>query len=442
MPPVKTLLTTLLTVSLLSCGTAIAWQGVASNTASAASTPSTSPKSAMDTSLPLLWTASTDGIGMYDNKQPVWNGIVYYSALNTLYAKNIATGQIKWTYKKGEHPQILTNNSIFFIDGDEQLVKISAATGKLLWKVKVSERPMEVGGQARLINGKVIFANESGGVAAYHPVTGKKLWENKEIPMYAGSIYGDYKGVLVVSSTVNNIRSQFYGLDMTTGKQLWRTEGIYSYQAYEKGHFVLREQSPAIYDVPTEEAVPGYLLTLVQMDPVTGKISGKENFKALDDIRRMGNYSITLENTYAYTVDGNLDKDEYILTRFTRGRNADLDVKSYAEYGKWLAGPVNGIAYFQQGTQIIGVNLANGRIVKFDNPASKVERLQRVGKAVFTIYQNGYLSINHADTGALYGIIKTGTGLQDFGHITIKKGMALIPKEFKLMAVALPKELQ
>ncbi|MNO24799.1 outer membrane biogenesis protein BamB [compost metagenome] len=289
---------------------------------------------------------------MYDTKPPVMNGLLYFSAKNTLYAKNIASGQIRWVYNTGEHPQIVTNHSVFFIDSNDQLVKVSASTGKLLWKVKVSERPMEVGRHARLTNGKIYFANESGGVAAYHPVTGKKLWENSKIPMYAGTLYGEYKGVLVVSSSAD------------------------------------------------------------------------------------------IQNSYVYSVDGNLDKDEYILTRFTRGANAGSAPKSYEAFGKWLAGPTGAMAFFQKGTQITGVHLADDSVVTFENPAKKVEHLQRVGKAVFAIYEGGDISINHSDTGALLGMIKTGAAFPYFGNITIVNGTALIPTEHNLIAVALPKELQ
>lgn len=89
MPQVKTILTSLLAVSLLSSGTTLTLQGTATDTAYAASASATSVKPAKDTSLPLKWSTTTDGIGMYD-KLPILNGILYYSAYPTLYAKNIA----------------------------------------------------------------------------------------------------------------------------------------------------------------------------------------------------------------------------------------------------------------------------------------------------------------------------------------------------------------
>ncbi|MEK3699545.1 PQQ-binding-like beta-propeller repeat protein [Paenibacillus sp. FSL R10-2199] len=442
MPPMKSILTSILALSLLSSVTALSSAELLPGTVYAASANNAVIAVSKDKLLPLKWQVATDGMGMYDSKPPIMNEILYYSdSNNTLYAKNIASGKVQWSYKQGAHPQIVTNNSVFFIDNQEQLVKVSAATGKLIWKVKVSERPIEIGAQARLINGKVYFANEYGVVAAYNPVSGKKLWENKDIPMYAGTIYGEYLGVFVVSSTVDNIRTQFYGLDPATGKRLWRIEGLYSYVTYQNGQLLLREQAKTAA-VNTATVVPGYQLTLVQLNPATGKISGRENYNLLDDISRLGSAATSIQNSYVYTADGNLDQDGYTLTRFKRGADTDTAPTSYASFGNWLAGPANGMAFFQHETQISGINIANGNVVAFDHPADKVEHLQHVGKAVFAIYKNGYISINHSDTGALLGMINSGSKYPYFGNITIDHGTALIPTEHHILAVALPQEYQ
>ncbi|AIQ30222.1 hypothetical protein P40081_20250 [Paenibacillus sp. FSL P4-0081] len=442
MPPMKSILTSILALSLLSSVTALSSAELLPGTVYAASANNAVIEVSKDKLLPLKWQVATDGMGMYDSKPPIMNGILYYSDINnTLYAKNIASGKVQWSYKQGAHPQIVTNNSVFFIDNQEQLVKVSAATGKLIWKVKVSERPIEIGAQARLINGKIYFANEYGVVAAYKPVTGKKVWENKNIPMYAGTIYGEYSGVFVVSSTVDNIRTQFYGLDPATGKRLWRIEGLYSYVTYQNGQLLLREQAKTAAG-NTATAVPGYQLTLVQLNPATGKISGRENYNLLDDISRLGSAATSIQNSYVYTADGNLDQDGYTLTRFKRGADTDTAPTSYASFGNWLAGPANGMAFFQHETQISGINIANGNVVAFDHPADKVEHLQHVGKAVFAIYKNSYISINHSDTGALLGMINSGSKYPYFGNITIDHGTALIPTEHHFLAVALPQEYQ
>ncbi|MEK4851868.1 PQQ-binding-like beta-propeller repeat protein [Paenibacillus sp. FSL H7-0756] len=422
--------TSLLTLSLLSTASS-GTSTVLVSTAHAASVGSSATtSSSANALLTPLWQVSADGTGIYDQQQAVMNGTLYYSHKNMLYAKHIATGKTLWSYKQGEHPQILTSNSVFFINNQEQLVKVSASTGKLVWKVKLSAKPMEIGGQARLINGTLYFANESGGMAAYHPVTGKKLWENKDIPMYAGKIYGEFSGVIVASSTVDNIRTQFFGLDPSTGKRLWRTEGLHSYVTSEKGQLVLQEQ------------VPGYQITLVQLNPVTGKISGQEKYKPHGNVSGLSSYTASIQNSYLYSVNTVNGKDEYVLTRFTRSRDTAASFKSYASYGNWLTGPIGGMAYFQQGTQVSGIRLADDSVVVFDHPAEPVMQLQRTSHAVFAIYSNGNISINHADTGALLGMIRSGASSPRFGVISIVNGTAIIPTENNIIAVTLPAEYQ
>lgn len=421
----RPIFTCLLSLSLLSTASSSVSPVLVPTAHAASVSSSAAASSPTNALLTPLWQVSADGTGMYDHKQAVVNGTLYYSHNNTLYAKNIATGKTLWSYKQGAHPEVLTSNSVFFIDNQEQLVKVSAATGKLLWKVKLSAKPMEIGGQARLINGTLYFANESGGMAAYHPVTGKKLWENKDIPMYAGKIYGEFSGVVVASSTVDNIRTQFFGLDPSTGKRLWRTEGLHRYVTSENGQLVLQEQ------------VPGSPL-----NPVTGKLSGQENYKPQGDVSGLSSYTASIHNSYLYSVNNVSGKDEYVLTRFTRSRDTAASFKSYASYGNWLTGPIGGMAYFQQGTQISGIRLTDDSVVDFDKPAEPVIHLQRAGRAVFAIYENGNISINHADTGVLLGMIRSGASSPGFGIISIVKGTAIIPTENNIIAVTLPAEYQ
>ncbi|QSF42560.1 PQQ-binding-like beta-propeller repeat protein [Paenibacillus tianjinensis] len=400
----------------------------------AAAKASPSPKPA---AIQVRWQAKADGGGFSAGKQPVSNGVIYYSTNNILYAKNISTGKLLWSYRNAANPQIVTNNSVFVFANSDHLLKISATTGKLIWKVKVAQLPMEVGGQARLINGKVIFANERGGIIAYNPVSGKKLWENPKIPMYAGSLYGEYKGVLVVSSTVDNIRSQYYGLDPETGKQLWRTEGIYDLISVDGGNFVLQKRAGEQYKTVTAP-VPGHLLTLVQMDPATGKITGEENYQPLDDVRRIGSFYTFIQKPYTYAASEDADQSEISLTRFTRGQG-DSASKSYDGYGSWVAGPVEGMVFFQQCTKLTGVNLTDDRIVTFITPSSKIVKVEKKDHYVFASYEDGSFSVMDAESGASLGQFNTGLSYTYFGNIAIDNGTALIRFESKLFAVSLPK---
>ncbi|WP_339314590.1 PQQ-binding-like beta-propeller repeat protein [Paenibacillus sp. FSL R10-2734] len=387
-----------------------------------------------------LWHDKADGLGIYSLKAPILKGLYYYSSGGTLKAVDLTTGKVKWSYKNGTNPEIITNNSVFFITYEGYLVKVNAQTGKLLWKVKAAKDPIEIGAFAELVNGVLYFRNEHGGIAAYHPVTGKKIWENKDIPMYVGSIDGLYNGVLVVSSTVDNRRTQFFGLDPTTGKRLWRIQGFYSFVACRDGELILREQANASNDA-SNEPLKGYQLTLVHVDVRTGKAKTKKNYKPLEDVSRLGNYFTSLQGSYLYTVDGGLDQwDGNPLYRFTLGQETTSEPKSYEEYGNWVAGPVSNMAFFQKGAQITGVQLNDNRIISFNGPDSPALSVQFIGKAVYVGYENGYFYIMNAETGKALGKVKTGA--QQYGKLFSVNDILYIQTEHDLFAIPLPKELQ
>ncbi|CAH1056981.1 PQQ-binding-like beta-propeller repeat protein [Paenibacillus pseudetheri] len=407
-----------------------------------AATSTTSSSTAADTvtTIKPLWHDKTDGQGIYSQQSPISNGLFYYSSGGTLKAVDLTTGKVKWSYKNGSNPEIITNNSVFFITNEGYLVKVNAQTGKLLWKVKAAKDPIEIGAFTELVSGVLYFRNEHGGIAAYHPVTGKKIWENKDIPMYVGSIDGLYDGVLVVSSTVDNRRTQFFGLDPATGKRLWRIQGFYSFVAYRHGQLILREQANASNDV-SNEPIKGYQLTLVHVDVNTGKAKTKENYKPLEDVSRLGNTFTSLQGSYLYTVDGSLDNfDGNPLYRFTLSQETTTEPKSFEEYGNWVAGPVNNMAFFQNGTQMTGVPINDNEITSFNGPDSPALSVQLIGKGIYAGYENGYFHILNAETGKALGKVKTGA--QQYGKLFSANGILYIQTEHDLFAISLPKELK
>lgn len=435
----KLILNTILTTALLASGTGLSWTSDASLSAvQAAPTTavSTNNNAAESVSVPLLspkWQAKADGLGLYDTQPPVANGLVYYSASGTLKAADLDTGKVKWSYKYGSHPEVVTASSVFFIDySSGYLVKTEAKTGKVLWKVQAAKTPIIIGAYATLLNDVLYVTNESGGIAAYHPASGKKIWENSKLPMYAGGIVGQHDGVLVVFSTVDNLRTQFFGLNAANGKKLWRQEGVYSTVSFNKGQLILRQQA----DDTAKAPVKGYLATLVTVNTANGKITKQENVQPLSDISRLYHAYTALQDNELYTVDGN----EAVLTHIKLGEDNAAAIKSYAEYGQWLAGPINGTAYFHKDGQLTGLNLDSDETVKFSIPATPGLHVQISGKAVFAGAEDGYLYIMNAATGKTLGLVKTGA--QQFGTIFVKNGTALVQTDTRLLAVALPKELQ
>ncbi|AIQ53012.1 outer membrane protein assembly factor BamB family protein [Paenibacillus sp. FSL R7-0331] len=406
--------------------------------ASANITPKPSPQAV--TPLKVLWQANTEGSGIYSDDPPVSDGRFYYSHNNTLHAASLSSGSIAWTFENAGTPEIISGNTIYTISGSDHLVKLSADTGEQLWSTPVAKQFMEIGGHARLIGKTIIFANESGGIAAYDPDTGKQLWSNPDIPMYAGTIHGGHKGVLIVSSTIDNIRSQYFGLEPATGKQLWRTEGILSPVTTYEDDLVLRETAADQYingDLPAA----GHLLTLVRLDSATGQLTGQENYQPLEDVRLTGSSLTLIEQPYVYTLDSKPDQADRSLIRFTLGQTDGSGVKRYDEYGVLAAGPTDGMAFFRKNNMLTGVHLADERAVTFAAPANGITLIQKQGNAVFASYDNGSFFIMDARTGAAVGILDTGLSYTYFSNIIISGTTALVRFENITFALELPEAL-
>ncbi|AIQ13125.1 outer membrane protein assembly factor BamB family protein [Paenibacillus durus] len=400
-----------------------------------------SVSNAADSATPVLkplWKAKTNETRLYDKQAPVSNGLVYYAASGKLMAADLATGRVKWSIPGGQYPEVITNNSVFYITGRGYLVRADARNGKVIWKMKGINTISEVGAHAALVRGTLIYFNENGGLAAYNPSNGKKKWENTALPMYAGSVIGQYDGVLIVSSSVDNYQTQFFGLDPASGKKLWRTAGVYSFLAYRNGQLMMRRQ-PDLSTVTGGVAVPGYLVTLVQLSPRTGKITRTENYSPLHDIRRLGNSHTAIVGPYLYTADGNLDKNEAFLRRYTLGQDSNAKPVSYEQYGKWLAGPENGAAFFSQGTKLIGVKLSNLITVSYGSFPSPVARVQAIGRGVFASLDNGDFYWIEAETGKRFGRIATNAA--EIGSAYTVNSILLIQTNAGLIA-ALPKSLK
>jgi outer membrane protein assembly factor BamB len=150
----------------------------------------------------------------------------------TLNAYDVNTGAVKWHWD-GDGPGYGSPVAVD-VDGtrqivvftQEHLVGVSAATGELLWKRPFSTSYSQNAITPILYRQTVIVSGLDKGVAAIRIVKKNSgwdtelVWENNDVAMYMsnGVVVGD---TLVSLSHKNS--GQFFGLDASTGKTLWKS---------------------------------------------------------------------------------------------------------------------------------------------------------------------------------------------------------------------------
>jgi outer membrane protein assembly factor BamB len=148
----------------------------------------------------------------------------------TLNAYDVNTGAVKWHWD-GDGPGYGSPVAVD-VDGtrqivvftQEHLVGVSAATGELLWKRPFSTSYSQNAITPILYRQTVIVSGLDKGVAAIRIVKKNSgwdtelVWENNDVAMSNGVVVGD---TLVSLSHKNS--GQFFGLDASTGKTLWKS---------------------------------------------------------------------------------------------------------------------------------------------------------------------------------------------------------------------------
>ena len=287
-----------------------------------------------------LWTVETNEQGLFAKQSPISNGLVFFTdSSDVLHAADFETGKIKWSIPQAGTPEVITSNSVTFLDPSGRLVKVDSSSGKILLQTAAVKGPNEIGAHVYTAGNLllVLDENSSGGLSAFDPVSGQRKWYNSRISMYAGELIGQYGKTLVALSTVDNIRTQLFGIDAATGKQLWRQEGIYTPIGQEKDRIILREVTEQANRLAWgDKAFRGYMLRLAVLDPSTGKIVKKENYGLSQDARLSADSQAYFTDHYVYGVETSLSPDLSTLVRYERGKSATA--KSYAKYGDLVSG--------------------------------------------------------------------------------------------------------
>ncbi|MEJ8306204.1 PQQ-binding-like beta-propeller repeat protein [Saccharibacillus sacchari] len=414
-----------------------------SSAESAASSDSKAPlqKASSVQSLNPAWKVDNDGQGLFAKKSPISNGLVFFSDnRHTLYAAGLETGKVKWSIPQAGPPEVITSNTVTFIDASGRLVKVDSSSGKPLWRTTAVEETNEMGAHVYSVEGSLLVLNENsgGGLSAFDPVSGQRNWKNTQIPMYAGDLVGQYGGTLVVSSTVDNIRTRFFGIDPATGKQLWRQEGIYTPVGQANGQLILRnvtdQASRLAYG---DTAFRGYMLRLAMLDPSTGKIVKTENYGLSQDARSSADPRAYLIGDYVYGVESSLSPYTSTLVRYKRGESASD--KNYAEYGNLVSGPQNGYFFFQKNGMLSALRANDDRIFDLGQLPSSVATtgVHVLGDFAFAGLDTGEYYIFDMKSGRTWSMPQTRSHL--FGVPFLKNGKLLVQTLSDLIVFDLPK---
>jgi alcohol dehydrogenase (cytochrome c) len=146
------------------------------------------------------WTFHVPGSGGLESVPMVVNGVMYLTQPNAIYAVDGKSGRLIWTYhhqlakvkdREGPHRgAAVYKNRVYFTTTDDYLYALNAASGNVLWQVKIAETDEGYSSPAAplIAKGKVIVGispgdrGVNGFLDAYDAETGKRLWRYEPIP--------------------------------------------------------------------------------------------------------------------------------------------------------------------------------------------------------------------------------------------------------------------
>src|SRR6185312_4099228 len=133
----------------------------------------------------------------------VIGGVMYVTAVNTVYALDAANGRLIWTYSRPRTKGLVGDASsginrgvavlgdrVFIVTDNAHLLALHRLTGALLWDVKMADSHDQYGAtSAPLVVRDLVISGVSGGdegirgfVSAYKAETGERVWRFWTIP--------------------------------------------------------------------------------------------------------------------------------------------------------------------------------------------------------------------------------------------------------------------
>lgn len=169
--------------------------------------------------LVLAWNVPTDYSA--EATQPaVGDGMIYYGSGDVLYAFNMQTGATVWQVTFPDFADITSpiysHGIVYFCPYSGGVYAYHALTGKLLWHRPIPPHGSTTNASPLLANG-VLYDEWDGNLYAINATTSAILWHIPMYTLYAAPAFA--KGILYVTSGLF-----LYAIDAQTGKKLWKVQ--------------------------------------------------------------------------------------------------------------------------------------------------------------------------------------------------------------------------
>ncbi len=163
-----------------------------------------------------------------------------YSPAATISATNVASLRLAWSFHTGVDPHklsfestpVIANGRLYVTTGDDGIVALDAASGRLLWRSAVSLAPDAVlTGRNRGVAygaGRVYLATADDRLVAYDAATGRRAWQQQLVaPNHTyfesmAPLYDRGRVIVGVSGGEQEVRGFVDAYDARTGRRLWR----------------------------------------------------------------------------------------------------------------------------------------------------------------------------------------------------------------------------
>jgi len=180
----------------------------------------------------------------YSSDWPIYKGNLYFTANNDqIIVKN---NNLKWLFMASNYVfnPIVSDGRVYFSDMDKIVYCLEEETGRLLWKMSLTEISSHFRGKAGvpgkvkypIIKGGMLFLSDATAIYCMDKTNGRILWaraglqENEKMVAVIDGIYADpiISGDIIYYGT----RKNFIAREIRNGHVVWSNQEIESYSGF------------------------------------------------------------------------------------------------------------------------------------------------------------------------------------------------------------------